>query len=152
MVRAPKDRLTLDLLDWQPPKVAVAYAAAETRGGSLDATIARAVALALRNCGADRVDIAAAMTAQLGRRVTKNMLDAWSSLAREENRVPLDAFAALVGATGEHDLLGLIPAMFGYAVVPEKYAEIIELHLVEEKRAELERRAAALTARVRGRS
>ena len=152
MVRAPKDRHTLDLLDWQPPKVTAAYDAAETRGGSLDATIARAVALALRNCGKSREVVAAGMSDQLGRRVTKYMLDAWASLAREDNRIPLDAFAALVGATGEHELLGLIPAMFGYAVVPEKYAEIIELHLVEEKRSELDRRAAALTARVRGRS
>lgn len=152
MIRSPKDSLTLDLLSWEPPPVAVGYAAHETRGGSLDATIARAVALALKSCGKTREAVASAMAEQLGRRVTKAMLDAWCSLAREENRIPLDAFAALVGATEQFDLLALIPGMFGFAVVPEKYTAIIELHLVEEKRAELDRRAAALSARMRGRS
>ena len=150
MVRARKDNFTLDLLDWQPPKVVLGYDAHETRGGTLDATIARAVSLALRNCDKTRPEIAKAMSDQLGRRISKDMLDAWASLAREGNRIPLDAFAALVGATDEIDLLGLIPAMFGYAVVPERYTEIIELHLIEDKRAELDRRAAALTARVKG--
>lgn len=152
MIRSPKDNLTLDLLTWEPPTVAVGYAAHETRGGSIEATIARAIALALKSCGRSREDVATVMAEQLGRRVTKSMLDAWSSLAREENRIPLDAFAALVGATSQFDLLALIPSMFGFAVVPEKYTAIIELHLVEEKRSELDRRAAALTARMRGRT
>ncbi|MDE2577911.1 MAG: hypothetical protein KGL46_03815 [Hyphomicrobiales bacterium] len=128
----------------------VGYEAHETRGGSLDATIARAIALALNRCERKREQIAEDMSAELGRRVTKDMLDAWASLARTSNRIPLDAFAALVRASGQHELLGLIPEMFGFAVVPARYAEIIELHLIEDKKAELERRAAALAARVKG--
>lgn len=151
MVRQKTDNHTLDLLAWEPPAVRVGYEPHETRGGSLDASISRAVSLALHRCGKRRDTIAADMSRELGRTVTIAMLDAWASQARSQNRIPLDAFAALVGATAQHELLGLLPEMFGFAVVPAKYAEIIELHLIEEKRAELDRRAAALTARVRGR-
>lgn len=151
MARQTTDTRTLDLLAWEPPAVRVGYEPHETRGGSLDAAISRAVSLALHRCGKRRDAVANDMARELGRPVSIAMLDSWASQARSQNRIPLDAFAALVASTGQHELLGLLPQMFGFVVVPERYAEIIELHLIEEKRQELDRRAAALTARVRGR-
>ncbi|MFG1207044.1 hypothetical protein [Xanthobacter flavus] len=152
MARGRRDSNTLDLLSWEPPRVAVGYDAQETRG-PLDLAIARLVSAALKRAAEakkSREQIAEDMSAFLGRPVSKATLDTWSSPARSSNRIPLDAFAALIEATGDHDLLGFLPAQHGYVVVPEKYADLIELHLIEEKEAEIARRKAALTARYKG--
>ena len=58
---------------------------------------------------------------------------------------------ALIEATGCLDLLGLVAEPFGCAVVPEKYAPLIELHFIEEHQFEIVRRKQELEARFRGR-
>lgn len=149
------DRHTLDLFrDWEPPKVAVGPAPADVRG-PLDLVIARLISAALKNAslkkpGRKREDIAKSMSAFLGRAISKDMLDAWASGAKTTNRIPLDAFVALIDATGDHDLLGWMPGQHGYVVVPEKYGDLIELHLLEERETEIARRKQALQARYRG--
>lgn len=145
---ARRDNHTLDLLAWEPPQVAVGYGAQETRG-PLDLVIARLVAAALKKAGS-REGVAQRMSDYLQRPISKATLDTWASPARSSNRIPLDAFVALVEATGDHDLLGFLPGQHGYVVVPEKYADLIELHLIEEKEAEMARRKAALAARYKG--
>ncbi len=152
MSRTRRDNMTLDLLAWEPPRVAVGYDAQDMRG-PLDLVIARLVSSALHRAteqGQSREQIAAAMSDYLGRAVSKTTLDAWSSPARSTNRIPLDAFVALVEATGDHDLLGWLPGQHGYVVVPQRYGDLIELQLIEEKEAEMARRKAALTARYKG--
>lgn len=149
MVRR-RDNLTLDIFkDWAPPRVAVGFPEEETRG-PLDLVIARIISSALKAADRPREDIAEAMSEFLGRKVTKATLDTWASPARTGNRIPLDAFVALIEATGDHDLLGWLPSQHGYVVVPEKFGDIIELHLIEEREAELQRRKQALAARWRG--
>ncbi|MFG1318041.1 hypothetical protein [Xanthobacter autotrophicus] len=132
--------------------MAVGYDAQETRG-PLDLAIARLISASLKraaDAGTSREQVAEAMGAFLGRSISKATLDTWASPARCSNRIPLDAFVALIEATGDHDLLGFLPGQHGYVVVPEKYADLIELHLIEEKEAEIARRKAALTARYKG--
>lgn len=147
MARRP-DSSTLDLFqDWQPPKVAVAPVAEDVRG-PMDLQIARLIKRALD--GHERAVVAKAMSELLGRPVSAATLDAWASPAKTANRIPLDAFAALIEATGAMTLLGWLPAIHGFVVVPEKYADLIELHLLEEKEAEIARRKAAVTARYKG--
>lgn len=147
-----RDTSTLDLLGWEPPQVAVGYDAQQTRG-PLDLVIARLIAASLKrahDAGLSREQVAEAMSTWLGRPVSRGTLDTWASPARTANRIPLDAFAALIDATGDHDLLGWLPGTHGYVVVPERYADLIELHLIEEREADLARRKAALTARYKG--
>lgn len=152
MVR--RDDRTLDLLSWEPPEVAVGYAEDVAGRGPLENRIARVISRALRDAADDggltREAIAKAMTASLGRPVSRAMLDKWTSEGSTEHRIPLDAYIALVEATGAVDLVGFIAEQFGLVAIPERYQAIVELHLVEEHEAEVRARKDALTAKLRG--
>lgn len=155
MVREKGDKATTDLFSWEPPVVAVGYAADVAGKGDLQNKIARLISRALRDArdnGLTRPAVAAAMSDELGRAVSDDMLDKWASEASEQHRIPLDAFIALISVTGASDLLGFMPAMFGFAVVPKKFEAIIELQLLEEHERDIADRKARLQSRVRGRS
>lgn len=151
MVRDRRDDLTA-FLAWEPPQVAVGYAPDVAGRGDLDNQISRLVGRALRDAKdegiGNRAEIARRMSAHLGRTISEDLLNKWSSEA-SGNRIPLDAFIALVEATNCSDLLGFVPKRFGYAVVPEKYADIIEIHLIEEHERDMAARKAALLARAK---
>ena len=140
MARARGDTRTLDLLDWQPPKVAVGF----------EDEIAKALARAIRESGKTRQAIAKDMSLQLGRPVSVSTIDAYTSEAKEGHRIPLDRFIALIHATGSVDLLGWLAEQYGYVVVKAEYRDLIELHLIRERRREIEDREAALEARWKG--
>lgn len=148
-----RDNLTGDLLTWEPPKVEVGYGEEVSGRGSLDNRIARVVSEALRDAKASaslqRADVARRMSDFLGRTVSEDMLNKWASEA-SQHRIPLDAFVALIEVTGSVGPLNFVPKYFGYAVVPEKYRDIIELHLIEEHEREVDQRKAALVAKLRG--
>lgn len=149
-----RDTRTADLLSWSPPEVAVGYDAGVAGGGNLDNQIPRLLARSLRDFkerkGHNRAVVAGLLTLELGRNVSEDQLDKWTSEASTTHRIPLDAFAALVKVTEAEDLLGFIPHILGFIVVPQKYAEIIELYLIEEKERELNAAKAAVQARLRG--
>lgn len=151
-----RDTRTADLLSWEPPQVAVGYTAEVAGRGDLASQIARLLSRALGDAkdlqGFNRATIAGLMTLELHRPVSEDMLDKWSSEASTAHRIPLDAFVALVKVTQAEDLLGFIPGILDFAVVPRKYAEIIELHLLEEKEREIAAAKLALSARLRSRS
>ncbi len=136
-----------DLLAWEPPQVAVGFAPEVTRANTLSSRISKALSAALK--GRDRKTVAEAMSLELGRGVSDDTIDKWTSEAANSHRIPLDAFIALIQVTEAHELLGFIAAPFGFAVVPEKYRDIIDLHLLEEHAREVETRRLALTARRR---
>tara|TARA_R110002020_G_scaffold34066_35_gene103996 strand:- start:21251 stop:21715 length:465 start_codon:yes stop_codon:yes gene_type:complete len=147
-----RDTLTPDLFDWQPPKVAVGYGEDVTGRGALDNRIARAISQALKEAkGRDikRSEIAKSMSDYLGRPISEDMLNKWASEAADSNRISLDAFIALIDATGAHDLVGLVVNGFGLVAVPAKYRDLIELDLMNEHERELNTRKQALEARVR---
>lgn len=145
----PRDRSTLDLFEWEPPQVAVGFSPETLRGGSLTSKVARAIGKALRDSDKTRDVIAAEMSQLLGQSISKTMIDAYASEAKESHRITLERTMAVIAVTNCHDLLGFIAGEFGYAVVPEKYADIIELHLIEEHEGELAKRKTALEARWR---
>lgn len=150
----PRDTLTGDLFSWTPPSVAVGYSAEVTGRGALDNRIARLIGHALRDAredGMSRSDVARRMTDWLGRAVSEAMLNKWSSEGSEEHRIPLDAFIALVQATGNKNLLGFAPGEFGLTVIETEYAELIEAHLLDEHIEELQARRQVLSARRRAR-
>lgn len=142
-----------DASAWTPPRVTVGYDEAVTGRGALPNRIAKMVSHALaraRERGQSREDVAEAMSAHLGRTVSLHMLNKYSAEGSEEHRIPLEAFAALVHATGDHELLGWLPALFGFATVPGRYRDVIELHLIEEHERVLAERKRAVRACLEG--
>lgn len=151
-----RDTRTMDLLTWEPPQVAAGYGAEVSGRGPIGNRIARLISQALRDAqderGYSRETVAGLMTLELHRSVTKDMLDKWSSEASTSNRIPLDAFCAMVKVLEAESLLGFIPQLLGFIAVPAKFGDIIEMHLIEEKSRDLEARRLALSARLKGRS
>lgn len=150
MVRDRRDKGTLDLLDWQPPEPAVRFEAALVRGATLGARICRAMAVALDECEASREDVAERMSEYLGVKVSKAMIDAYVSEARDTHTINIVRFAALVHATKDWRLLSLLPELFGFAVIDERYVSLIRAVQIREKAAELEKLADVEERRARG--
>lgn len=146
MVR--RDRITADLFDWQPPRVAVGFET-ELKGNRLGSKISRAVALALKECGRSRAEVAARMSEELGYAVSADMLDAYASEAKEGHRITLERFIALITATGCLDLLGFVAGLFDHVAVHGRYASLIELHLIEEHEREVSRLKQSVEAKWR---
>lgn len=148
-----RDTITPDLFAWEPPKVAVGYGDEVTGRGALDNRICRAISRALKDAkdgGLSRADVARRMADYLGRSISEDMLNKWASEASDQNRIPLDAFVALIDATGATDLIGVVTNGFGLVAVPEKYSEFITLHMAKERKAEMDAIVARLEAKVRG--
>ncbi|MAA97793.1 MAG: hypothetical protein CMN87_15470 [Stappia sp.] len=149
-----RDPLTQDLFAWEPPQVAVTLGDEGKGRGALDNQISRMVSRALRDAredGSSRAEIARQISATVGRTVSEATLDKWASEAAEEHRIPLDAFLALVEVTGCTGLLGALTERFGLVVVDARYADLIELHLIEEHERDVAARKASLEAKWRAR-
>lgn len=146
-----RDPLTKDLFDWEPPRVSVGYSPEIMGRGPLDNRIARIIGQALRDArdeGVSRTEIAKRMAAYLRRPISEAMLNKWSSEGSEDHRIPLDAFIALVHAADARDLLGFVPGEFGMTVIESEYAGMIKLHLIREKKREIEAMELALEREV----
>ncbi len=90
----------LDLLsDWTPPAPTVAFDDSAVRAATLDGRISRAIGVALKDAGVTRDVIARRMTEYLGEPVSKNMLDAYASQARQDHAISLSRFVGLLHAT-----------------------------------------------------
>ena len=148
-----RDPLTKDLFAWEPPQVAVGYGAEVMGRGALDNKIARLVSRALTDArevrGIQRGTVAKSMSDYLGRPVSPDMLNKWSSEAAEGHRLPLDAFIALIEATKSIELTGFVPGEFGLTVIEDEYAELIEDQLLAEHQEEIRARREVLRAKRR---
>ena len=136
---------------WDPPRTTVGYAPRVPGKGALPNQIARLISYSLARAGEAglcREVVAERMSARLGRTISKHMLDKYASEASEDHRIPFEAFVALVHATEDHELLGFLPSLFGFAVVPARYTPVIDLHLLERHSRELAEYRAALVARM----
>lgn len=71
----------------------------------LDRVVASGVAQALKGDARSREEIAGAMSALLSEEVTRWMLDAYASEAREQHNISAGRFLALVAVTGRFDIL-----------------------------------------------
>lgn len=135
-----RDRGTLDLFAWKPPRVAAEFAPEKVRAASIRAGIAKGVSLILKECGLSREQVADEIAAYLGEPCSKAMLDAYASEAREEHSIPLVRFVGLLHATKDIRPLGQIAKEFGYAVIPEKYLPAIDEAILADKIEELQQR------------
>lgn len=140
----------LSLLGWTPPQAELAFAEAQIRGASLDARVSRAVAVALAECGKPRAAVAREMAAYLGEPVSPAMLDAYASVARDQHRISVTRWLALIHATGDRRLAQMLAEPFGWAVVEKRHLPLIEVALLREQEDDLRRRRDALMRRARG--
>ena len=148
MVRARGDRLTGDLLSWEPPKVAAGFDDGAVRGSRIGNQISQVVKLALE--GHDRSAIAQQMSDELGYPVSLNMIDNYASEGAEAHKITLERFTALIEATGCIDALAFLAERFEHIVVPRQYGAIIRKHRLRELRERLDREELAVDAELRG--
>lgn len=148
-----RDPHVRDLSAWETEPVTIGYGDDAAGRGPIANRIARLIARAMRDAKeADlgRSGVAQKMAAILDRPISVATLDKWASEAAEDHRIPLDAFVALVEATGQHKLLGFLPALFGFAVVPVRFVDMIELQQLQEHEEAVAARKAVLRAKLRG--
>lgn len=148
MTRPPAEQLPL--LTWTAPQAEMAFDEKSVRGATLDARIARAVSVALSECGKARAAVAREMSAYLGEAVSPAMLDAYASVARAAHRISVSRLMALVHVTGDRRLLQLLAEPMGWAVVERRHLSLIEVALIREREDELRRQREALMRRARG--
>lgn len=144
----------MDLLAWQPPQPVARFDPPRVRAASLPVQIGRAVAEALRDAAAAgicRDEVARRMGAILGTTISKSMLDAYASQAREEHTISLARFVALIQATGDRRLLQLLAEPLGWAVIDRADLARIELSDLREHADEIARRMRALEQQTRQR-
>lgn len=143
MVRQRGDQSTFDLFERPLPEPTVSFKAEEVRAASIAAKFCKAISLALKECGLSRDEVAARMSAYLGEQVSKAMIDAYTSEARETHNINVARFEALVHATGDFRLLSLMAERFGMIVVDKKYRHWINAAMAKDKADELHRLADA---------
>ncbi len=114
----------------RPAKGEAALAGVEQR-------INRMVGTMLNSDGRSREVIAAEMTVLLGEEITRSMLDAYSSPARIEHKVPLSRLLALVAVTDRHDLLDPILREIGCALLAHEEVMTARLGHIDRQIAEL---------------
>lgn len=137
------------LFDWTPPATVAQFDEAHIRAATLNGRVSRAISTALKECSEPRAAIAQRMSAFLGETVSKNMLDAYASQARDDHSITAVRFIALVHATGDRRLLELFAGQFGWAVIDRKYLPLIDLAALQEKQDELRRQSDALRRQAR---
>ncbi len=150
----PRDDKTLDLFGWEDQKLPElkirVFPEPEVRAGSLRAKFARVVALALKDCGKTRETIAEEISAFLGEEVTKNMIDAYAAVSREEHSISVHRLLALVQVTGDMRILQAIVEPFGHVAVPARYMGAIEYAMLQERLDETKQAQALAKRKWRG--
>lgn len=152
MAKQRGDRATLDLLSWEPPEIVERYDEHRVRAATLRARLAKAVSETLTESRLKREEIARGMSEWLGEDVTKHMLDAYASEAREDHTIPYLRLLALVHVTGDVRLLQLGAEMFAHSVIEDRYLAWVEIGQLAETRDEIERALDAARRNARRRS
>ncbi len=108
----------------------------------LDRMVAAAVATALKEDVRPREVIAGEMSALLGEPVTKLMLDAYASEARDQHNIPAHRALALVAVTERFDLLDALARRIGAAI-------LVGEELLAARRGHLQAQLLALKDQIR---
>ena len=131
--------------DWNvpvPARGAGALAGFERRVNALVGTI-------LASDPRSRYDIAARMSEMLDEDISKSMLDAYSSPARDDHRVPFSRLAALVIVTSRQDLLREVMGEMGVALLIGAETEIARIGQLRQRVEQDKREIRELEARAR---
>lgn len=133
----PRDSRTLDLFDWEPPKIVRRFEEREIRAATLRARIAHAVSTTMKESGQSREEIARRMTEWLGEEISVHMLNAYASEARDEHTIGYPRLLALVEATGDTRLLQLGSELFGHSVVEDRLLGWIDVGMLADKKQDI---------------
>ncbi len=123
--KAHLDQLGFNFTEPKPARGVGALAGFEREVNSLVGTI-------LASDSRSRYEIAALMSEILDEDITKTMLDAWASGAREDHRVAFTRLGALVLVTSRQDLLRPIMAKLGISLLIGAEAEIARIGQLEQ--------------------
>lgn len=119
---------------FDPPARALGLAAL----AGLEQRICRTAGVILASDERPREVIAAEISILLGEDVSRAMLDAYSSPARTEHKVPMSRFLALVAVTDRHDLLDPLVREIGGAVIVGEEVHTARLGHIDRQIAELQ--------------
>lgn len=144
MAQIRGDRSTQDLLAWEPKEPEKRFDDDQIKAHSLAARIARSISTALEESAFDRATIAERMSVYLNAEVTVNMLNAYTSQAREDHNISALRFIALVYATQDWRLLQILSDPFPVSVVDNRYIDVIRMAQIREKKEQLEKQEKAL--------
>lgn len=128
---------------FEPPKKATAPASL----AGLERQICGAVGVILASCGHSREIIAARMSEILGDEISRLMLDAYASPAREGHKVPMTRFLALVAVTNRFDVLDQVMREIGAAVLVDDEVHTALIGQLELEIADKNRRLRELKAK-----
>lgn len=138
---APKrDTFNLDLFkDYQPAPVVERFADDQIKAWSTSGKLSKAIALSIEESGMTRDEIATAMSDMTKASVSKAVLDAYTSQAKENNQISAVRLAALVAITGDARPLNVLLEEAGLIVIPRKYEALLKRERARELRELLER-------------
>lgn len=132
MARARGDQSTLDMLEWRPPGFTVGFDDDVLPWrGALHSKIVRALGQTLQTSKKSRDVIAEEMSEVLRQKISRTTIELWASDAKEGHRISLERATVVIMVTNCHDPLGFIASELNFVVVPERDADISELHLIE---------------------
>lgn len=133
-MRRVKDPLTIDMFDVPSP--------APDLPGTMDyrAQVSHLVSEMLRSAPHDRYDIAAKMSRLTGKDVSKNMLDAYASDAREDHNLPFYLLPALETVCESHAMTAWLADVRGGRLLVGREALNAELGRLERQRDEAAKR------------
>jgi hypothetical protein len=147
-----RDPFTVDLFrEYTPAPVVDRFDNEDVKAWSLDGRLAKAVALTMEDSGKTREQLAAAMSEVTKVNVSKAMLDAYASQAREQHSISALRLAVLVAITGDARAFNVLLEEAGLIVVPKKYEALLRRERAKEMRDLLEREEKAADAEWRAR-
>lgn len=138
-MRRQKDSMTLDLFDAIPTPHPMTAGAWRFR-----VEIAHAMGDAIKACTKDRYQIAADMSRLLGREVSVNTLDKYTSEASEEHIPNLETAIAFDAATEQTALASLFASKLGCRVLPGKDSMLAELGRLQQMKSNIANQEKAL--------
>jgi hypothetical protein len=115
----------------------------------LDRVVAASVAHAMNEDGRSRFEIAGAISSLLADDVTKLMLDAYASEAREGHNISAARLLALIAVTDRFDLLDALVRRIGAALLVGEELHAARLGHLQAQRARLDQEIKALRGDVR---
>ena len=142
-----RDQMTPDLFrDYEPSPVIARFEAKDVQAWSIDGRLSKAVALTLDESGMSRAAIAEALSDLLKTTVSKGMLDAYASQARQQHSISAIRLVALAQVTGDARALNVLLEEAGWIAVPRKYEALLRRERARELRERAEREEQAADA------
>ena len=137
-MRRARDMLTIDMFEIPRPEGGLPG----SMGYGLESS--NLVSHVLKSADSDRYAVAADMSRLAGKEISKNVLDAWSSGARDDHNIPFYLVPVLEKACHSHELTSWLADKRGAKVLFGREAFDAEIGRLERKKAEATQQIKAL--------